>query len=62
MSSKPELLYLSPVVPALAGNGPQRQCCENYIRTQKVTGNPFSGGDPEERRDELRLTHRVASG
>jgi hypothetical protein len=38
-----------------------RQCCEDYIRTQKIAGNPSSGGVLEERRDELRLTHRIAS-
>ncbi len=30
------------------------QCCEKYIRTQKVTGDSFSGGDPKERSNEPR--------
>jgi hypothetical protein len=29
---------------------------------QKVTSDYFSGDDPEERSDELRQTHRIASG
>jgi hypothetical protein len=35
--------------------------CEDYIRTQKVTGGSFSGGDLEKRSDELRLTHGITS-
>jgi hypothetical protein len=38
------------------------QCCENYIRTQKGTGDSFLGGDLEERGDELSLTLCITSG
>jgi hypothetical protein len=38
------------------------QCCEKYIRTQKVTGDSFSSGDPKERSNEPRLTYSIASG
>jgi hypothetical protein len=38
------------------------QCCEDYIRTQKITGSPFSGGDLKERSNEPRLTYRIATG
>jgi hypothetical protein len=38
------------------------QCCEKYIRTQKVTNDSFSGGDLEERSDELRLPLSITPG
>jgi hypothetical protein len=39
-----------------------RQCCEKYIRTQKVTSGSFSGGALKERSNEPRLTYRIATG
>jgi hypothetical protein len=32
---------------------------QNYFPTRKVTGDTFSGGDLEERSDELRLPSRI---
>ena len=40
----------------------RRQCCEKYIRTQKVTSDSFSGGDLKERGNEPRLPQRIATG
>jgi hypothetical protein len=41
---------------------PERQCCENYIRAQKVTSDSFSGSDLKERSNELRLSLRITPG
>jgi transposase len=39
-----------------------QQCCEKYIRTQKVTSDSFSGGDLKERSNKPQLTCRSATG
>ena len=38
------------------------QCCEKYIRTQKVTSDSFSGGYLKELGNEPRLTYPIATG